>query len=220
MNFDIKLEGYKLSFKSSYDKKRKTGYLCEYFPYGSLRAKTWRHNTWSPEILNYKEGEDNDIKFFVEPFSILIKEVLNLTPFTNNEPIFLVPIPTSIVWNKPEYNNNPRKKGDPRNRDNRNIIFCQMLKNALSKKFPSLTDIELIRRVTRVKTKDKSITAQQHKASMKINNSICINNKAIIILIDDIITHGNTINGAKLLIQEQLPATEIICLAISRTTLS
>lgn len=94
-----------------------------------------------------------------------------------------------------------------------------MLKNTLSKKFPSLTDIELIRRVTGVKTKDKSITVQQHKDSMGLNNSIFIHydTKAVIILIDDVITHGNTINGAKLLIQEQFPSAEIICLAIGRT---
>ncbi len=83
---------------AQFDLASKTGFLAYYYPStavkdGVLSEDEWRHGSYSPEILNYKEGRDEDIKRFVEPFLKLIRHSLAEVKVSS---ACLVPVPSSI----------------------------------------------------------------------------------------------------------------------------
>ena len=79
MEFEIIVGKHK--FNAFFDPILEMGNLCEYYPYNRISeigAYEWRYCSWSLEILNYKEGKDEDIKLFISPFCELLSEVKSL----------------------------------------------------------------------------------------------------------------------------------------------
>lgn len=201
---------------ANYDPKEMVGYLAYYYPYNQVLDNyidSWRYHSYSPNILNFKEGEEEHIKFFVKPFCALIQYSLS---FLKREEAFLVPIPSSIAGNNPDFKTTPRRTGDARNRDNRNIIFCSFINIENN----NLKPLDILFRNTGKQEKMKW-TERQHKKSLKIRKEqgITINHQfsGEMILIDDVVTNGNTMLGAKLLLEEMYPHAKIIRLSIGKT---
>jgi hypothetical protein len=126
----LKIEDYPNAF---YDRESKFGYLVHYYPYPrnvpgeeAITPEEWRRNSYSPEILNYKEGREEHLRWFVRPFLQLVEYAMSFEKFTE---IVLIPVPSSIAFDNPKFSRSPRKKGgsDSRNRDNRNFIFTSFL---------------------------------------------------------------------------------------------
>ena len=51
---------------AQYDPSTKLGFLAYYYPSTAVRDRVlseedWRYGSYSPEILNYKEGRDEDL---------------------------------------------------------------------------------------------------------------------------------------------------------------
>ena len=200
---------------ANYDPKEMVGYLAHYYPYNQVpdsHMDSWRYHSYSPNILNFKEGEEEHIKFFVKPFCALIQHSLS---FLNREEAFLVPIPSSIAGNDPDFKATPRRTGDTRNRDNRNIIFCSFINIENN----SLKPLDILFRKAGKKSKTKW-TEEQHKESLQIkpNQGVTINHQfsGEIILLDDVVTSGNTMLGAKLFLEEVYPHAKIIRLSIGQ----
>ena len=196
--------------------KKCCGYLAYYYPYTQVPdsyRELWRYWSYSPNILDFKSGEEEHIKFFVKPFCALIQHALSL--LTEKE-AFLVPVPSSIAKDDFNFKSTPRKAGDTRNRDNRNIIFCSLI-NIENNNLKPL-DILFRKRGKEEKTK---WTKEQHKQSLRVisNQGLRINSgfPGVIILIDDVVTSENTMLGAKLLLEEVYPHAKIIRLSISKT---
>jgi len=209
-------------FKYVYDEKRKVGYLCDYILHGLVKDGylsdfDWRSNSYSPEILDYKLGNDSDIKKFLLPFSELLEKILNSIEI-NKRRILLVPVPPSRSEDDQEYTTTPGKRGG-KNRDDRNIIFCGFLERFLKDKYPSIHAFNSLKRIKSIKKKDKKMSPAMHKKTMGIimPNSEKIHNDDIIILVDDVFTYGNTFSGARLVMKEKFPNAEFICAAIGRT---
>ncbi len=201
---------------ANYDSKEMFGYLAYYYPHNKVsndQMDLWRYQSYSPDILNFKEGAEEHIKFFVRPFCILIQHVLS---FLKKREAFLVPTPSSIAGNDPNFKTTPRKKGDVRNRDNRNIIFCSLIN--IEDNNLKVSDI-----LFRSKGKVEKIQwkKEEHKESLQIrhNQGLTTNHQfsGEMILIDDVVTSGNTMLGAKLRLEEIYPYAKIIRLSISKT---
>ena len=100
------------------------GFLCHYYVVGSIDINLWRAS-YSPEILNFKEGGNNSIEFFVPPFAELIKFVMNQTNLNSG---ILIPVPSSTSKNDSFFSAVPYDKikmSKRKNRDNRSEIFCE-----------------------------------------------------------------------------------------------
>ena len=110
---------------ADYNSEEMTGYLAYYYPY--VTHPLWRDESYSPEILDFKEGKEEDIKFCLKPFCALIQYALSSL---NEQEAVLIPVPSSIAWNDPDFTREPLEKGQSRNRrnrDNRNNIFCSFI---------------------------------------------------------------------------------------------
>lgn len=183
---------------ASYDPQRQTGFLVYYYPYdavnsGAFDIKQWRHETFSPEVLDYKEGRPEHIEYFVALFIELINHALRESKKNN---AFLVPVPSSINHDNPLYSTILRKKGmrDSRNRDDRNIVFC----HKLGEHDTRLQVADILYRVT-AKPEKADWTPEQHKRSLDLKTILDrdANAAATFILVDDVMTHGGTMQGAK-----------------------
>ncbi len=202
---------------AQYDSKTKIGFLAYYYPSAALRDKIldeddWRYNSLSPEILNYKEGKNADIEFFVGPFLKLIHYAMTDAKV---DEAFLVPIPSSMAVNDPRFSTMPRQKSvrGNRNRDNRNSIFCSLL---------SVADgsLKVADNLVRTKTKPEKVAwgAKQHTESMKLRAvSALPHGKIALITIDDVRTDGGTSSGAHRILKEAYPQAIIISLTIAHT---
>lgn len=201
---------------SEYHPHEKTGWLCPYWRYedvknGFVDKNKWRNTTYSPKILNFKEGKERDIKYFVGPVLKLISNILEIEKFNG---AVLIPIPSSKTKTSPDYwdKPSPRWPSKRKNRDDRNTIFCQML----SKENNNLVSRELITRIKEKEEKDRW-TAQEHANSMKVNQDlIAQDNNFPHILIDDVRTTGTTLDGAKILLGDFIPNVLIFQLTIGR----
>ena len=204
-----------------YDPSRRMGYLAHYYPWdavkdGSLDKDLWRRESYSPEILNFKEGRDEDIKRFVVPFIELIHYALSCVQ-TNTA--FLIPVPSSLASNDQNFSSRPRDKGikGHRNRDNRNSVFCNLL-NLHDDKL-KVADI-LVR--TRNKPEKETWDAARHAQSLSIREDGVVLPSSVsspLVLVDDVTTNGGTLEGAKILLDRHYQASIIICttLGISRS---
>jgi hypothetical protein len=150
-----------------FDPQTCTGYLAHYYPSsaiqeGALSAEAWRRESYSPEILDYKEGREDHIRYFVGPF---LELVAHATLALNVETTYLVPVPSSIAWNDPKFSSKPRAKGiaSSRNRDTRNTVFCGFLSN-LDGRF-HVADI-LVRKTS--KPEKATWSSEEHLKSMEL----------------------------------------------------
>lgn len=196
---------------ADYNSNEMIGYLALYYPHSGTDPFFWRHESYSPKILDFKEGREEDIKFFVEPFCALIQYALS---FLKKQEAFLIPVPSSIAWNDPTFMNNPREKGNSRNRDNRNSIFCSFIQI----KNNNLKHLDILFR-EKGKIEKEKWTDEKHKESLKIRQNPIINHEfsGVMILVDDVYTMGNTMLGAKLRLEEAYPQAKILRLSIGKS---
>jgi hypothetical protein len=207
----LKIEGFP---HAQYDSETKTGFLSYYYPTSAIRdgilsMENWRNESYSPEILNYKEGRDDHIRWFVRPFLELVRHALRESNFSN---AYLVSVPSSIATNDPQFSSVPRKKGGPRNRDNRNAVFCDFLSQADS----SLAAANVLIRTTS-KAEKLTWTPDLYATSMAVTAPRLSNASAAMVLIDDVRTDGGTLQGAKVVLGQSYPGAYIICLTIGLT---
>jgi hypothetical protein len=183
---------------ASYDPGSKTGHLVDYYPYdakktGSLSHDQWREGSHSPEILNFKDGADYGIQYWVTPFIQLIHHVLTLEGLVS---AVLVPVPTSMPKGDNRYSRIPKTKPtkpDARSRDDRIIIFCSKLLQS----DPNLQTSELIERIT-YKPEKSGLSLEDHVATMRLHHTIQSNGKSpAIILVDDVRTEGTTFKACE-----------------------
>lgn len=202
-----------------FDSKNLFGYLVFYYPYdaikkeGGLTEEQWRNESYSPEILNYKVGYPHYIRFFKKPFLDLVQYALRSTSETK---AYLVPVPSSIAAKDPNFKNTPRKKGEKRNRDDRNTVFCKELAQGK-------TNLKVADVLQRAKTKSEKATwtPEQHAESFTVNLKSGFpkpNFSGAIILVDDVSTEGGTIQGAKKMIQRSFPQSKVMMLALGLST--
>ncbi|MBI4405170.1 MAG: hypothetical protein HY537_13495 [Deltaproteobacteria bacterium] len=203
---------------AQYDKSTKRGFLCYYYPYDAVKEKTldaslWRDESYSPEILNFKEGRDADIDYFVRPFLQILYQSLKIEKISS---AILIPLPSAIPHNSPKFSTIARDKTkrDARNRDNRNSIFCSLL-SARDSQFQTL---DILIRVKPKKEKEEW-TAQQHAQSMEVryfsDTSVSLN--SALVLVDDVCTKGHTSDGAKLILSEHFPGVSILSLSLGQS---
>lgn len=204
---------------AQYSAKTQSGFLCLYYPHdavreGKLDPEEWRNRTYSPNILNFKEGRDTDLEYFVPLFLKLIEHVMNLEKV---EMAHLIPLPSSIAYNDPKYSRKPRVKTEKnsRNRDDRNSVFC----NLLSAKDSRLRTLDILIRKTGKKEK-VTWTAEQHEKSFGIHfqpESKSISSGNLFILVDDVATHGGTLEGAAKVLQKQFAGAKIVALSLAQS---
>jgi hypothetical protein len=210
----LKIDGFP---HAQYDSATRLGFLAYYYPSTSVRdgvlsEEDWRYSSYSPEILNYKEGRDEDIKRLVDPFLKLIRHAVAEVNATNT---LLVPVPSSMAAHDPLFSTVPRKKGikGSRNRDNRNSVFCSML---------SIADgnLKVADNLIRTTTKPEKIfwTPEQHAKSLYLNTVTAMPaGNVALVTIDDVKTDGGTLQGVRLLLERAYPNAIVIGLAIGCT---
>lgn len=197
---------------AEYNDEELNGSLCDYYGWLSIEQNLWRNQTYSPEVLNYKDGEEAAIKYFVPGYLKLIEHVL-----AEHEAnyAYVVPVPASVPASSADFTTKP-KSVTGRNRDNRNQVFCKLLHDGHDKVI--LTDV-LMR--TDPKPKKARWSPEQHADSMVIKGKAeSFDEDDLLILVDDVSTQGGTINGAKLLLSNKYDADRIITLPISQTRFS
>jgi len=89
-----------------FDPQTMTGYLCSYYLHKTMDDDQWR-STYSPQILDFKEGSEPAISYFVKPFVELIKQALLMIGHTR---AVLIPVPSSIAKSDPNFSNLPYNK--------------------------------------------------------------------------------------------------------------
>ncbi|EMS84090.1 hypothetical protein [Leptospira noguchii] len=200
---------------SVYDKNLKYGYLARYFtpvtkskqnPF--MTVEEYRKQTYSPDILNYKEGTSKAIGFFVFGMKKFLDNILELHNETN---AILIPVPSSKAKNDPFYNNQPKGVKFDRNRDDRNIIFV----NRICKLDSKYKCVDAIYRVTSKKEKER-IAVENYISDLEIRYVEKLDGKCII-LIDDIKTNGITFEACSRLIENHISPGLLITIAIGQT---
>ncbi|WP_078123980.1 phosphoribosyltransferase [Leptospira alexanderi] len=200
---------------SVYDKNIKYGYLSRYFtpvtqskqnPF--MTVEEYRNLTYSPNILNYKEGTSKAIDVFVKGMKKFLDKILE----THDEgSAILIPIPSSKAKNDPLYNSQPKGVKFNRNRDNRNIIFVNRICDLDSK----YKCVEGISRVASKKEKEK-ISVYEYMDSLEVNHVEKLQDECVI-LIDDIKTNGTTFEACASLIKKAASPKIVITVAIGQT---
>jgi len=201
---------------ASYDSKNHFGFLSYYYPHdavkeGALSPDAWRHQSFSPDILNFKEDKNNGITFFVRPCLELVRYVLSEEGVTS---AILIPIPSSMPESDKRYSRVPRIKGvTSRNRDDRNIVFC----NLLSASDSTLQTVSMLTRVI-YKPEKSDITVAEHAQTLRVSGAVTFSSPQVAILIDDVCTNGHTIGACRqVLFASGLQFKSIIALTIGKT---
>jgi predicted amidophosphoribosyltransferase len=194
---------------ASFDIDSGCGFLCHYYPYSpnptkdQLDQEAWKNKTYSGEILNFKEGQDRSISYFVEPFAKLIEFAIE---HCKESPAVLVPVPSSVSKDDSAFSNIPYDKktmSKRKNRDNRLEIFCKKLVQAKTKLH--LETKPIILRKTSKTEKTKGINLQQKTLDFVAKfKELKTSSMRIYVLIDDVETTGNTFNECVNLLKENL----------------
>lgn len=208
----VKIDRYPHAF---YDDNAGMGYLVYYYPYEAVKEKIidkadWKDNSYSPEVLNYKEGKPKDIQFFAEPFAELIQHALKKKKLSA---VYLVPVPSSTAFNSKNFSTEPRSNASPRNRDNRNVLFCR----EVAKFDDRFVVADVLRRIKGKNPKEKW-TATEHSDSIELVDDGIVNDFIpAFILVDDVCTTGSALKGCKAVLENGYIYDSVTMLAISRT---
>ncbi len=201
---------------SVYDGQNKVGWLCPYFPFDGIRQKLYDKAKWqatySKEILNYKEGSDKALLHFVPMYLKFIEWILKIEKASQ---AILIPVPSSKPKSSPKYSAKPYSFLNKKNRDDRNLVFCKNLEQAGK----GLRCVELIERVQE-KPEKAHWGPDEHFKSMRLNPTYSekLAQGLPYILIDDVLTKGGTLAGAKLLLQQRVPEDLVVLTAIGKTS--
>ncbi|MBX9877240.1 MAG: hypothetical protein K2Y22_02170 [Candidatus Obscuribacterales bacterium] len=198
-----------------YDDNAGMGYLVYYYPYDAVKEETidkadWKSGSYSPEVLNYKEGKLKDIQYFAAPFVQLIQYALKKKKIST---VYLVPVPSSTAFNSKNFSTEPRSNTSPRNRDNRNLLFCRELAK-LDKRF---VVADILRRIKGKKPKEKWAPKQHADSIQVVDNNVVQEFFPTFVLIDDVCTTGSALKGCNLVLEHGYLCDSVTMLAISRT---
>jgi hypothetical protein len=189
------------------------GFLCEYYAYPIgqqiITQTQWRNDSWSGSVLDYKDGTDAGIQFFLKPYMALVEHVVRKH---SADYAYVVPVPASVPEDDPAYRRTPKtQRGE--SRDDRNDVFCELLHD----NHDYLINARILKRAD-AKPKKVRWSPEQHAASMRIRtNKVDISDGSIIVLVDDVTTAGGTIYGAKQLLSERFDPDQIVMLPIAKT---
>ncbi|MBI1860147.1 MAG: hypothetical protein HYR96_04420, partial [Deltaproteobacteria bacterium] len=197
---------------AKFDERSGFGYLVHYYPFDAVKKSNlsedqWRNQSYSPEVLNFKTGYPNYLRVFKAPFLKLIGHSLQQI---GEMKALLVPIPSSIASGDPKFKKTPRQKGERRNRDDRNAVFC----NELARGNTRLRVLDCIVRVG-AKAEKETWTEAQHAKSMAMNTEMKLprdDYSGVFVLMDDVATGGGTLKGARKVLQTAFPNAKVIML--------
>ena len=198
-------------FRVQYDPKTKIGTITDYFVYSTAKEKglkeEWRNNTYSPEILNYKQARQNAFDLFLPKFLELLLKVRKAEDI---KVLYLIPVPCSNDLNY--------KGGDD---PDHNLKFCEILTDALRKQDIPALGISALHRV-HLKRKLANITPKEHAKTFQVGGRIIDTrikrySPESFILVDDIRTSGNTLEGSSLALKKKYRYISVIKLAVAQT---
>ena len=190
-----------------------TGYLHK-----KMDDDQWR-STYSPQILDFKEGSDSAIGYFVKPFVELIKQALLMIGHTR---AVLIPVPSSIAKSDPNFSSVPYNKAKMpmrKNRDNR----CQLFVEKIVLSFAAANSITSSELVVRTKTKaekrNRSVKEQLNTLALVLDEGAKIDtqNDIVFILIDDVQTSGGTLMAVEELLHKEFLNSTILSLSIAKS---
>lgn len=190
-----------------------SAYLCFYYPYsaikeGKITYEQWENQSYSSEILRYKEGLPASLKYFLPAVHSAIKQIMSNYGETTS---YIVPVPSSIAHDHSDFKSTPRLKGEKsRNRDNRNTVFC----NLLAAHDTSIVVKDCLKRIHSKPAKE-SWNETQHSKSISISYDKVYDSFAgLFFLFDDVVTDGGTIRGAKSILEQKFPNAKIVKFSI------
>ncbi|MDI7202044.1 phosphoribosyltransferase [Leptospira santarosai] len=200
---------------SVYDRNLKYGYLARYFTpvtqskqNSFMTVDEYRKLTYSPNILDFKEGRHKAIDFFVFGMRKFLDNILELH---NESNAILIPVPSSKAKNDPIYNDQPKGVKFNRNRDDRNIIFV----NRICKSDSKYKCVEAIYRVSSKKEKER-IAVDEYVKDLEVHHVEEMIGRCVI-LIDDVRTNGTTFNACTRLLKDHASPSQIIAVAMGET---
>lgn len=202
---------------AQYDRQSNRGFLCHYYVWGCMDPELWRATTYSPEILNFKEGSDSAISFFVPPFVNLLEYAIG---HFNQDSAILVPVPSSIPKNDPAFSSIPWDKtsvNKRKNRDDRCDVFCQkvVIESSLSLRSCNL----ILRKISKVEKSNRSLADQINTLEIDASKIQEVRNLEhnLFVLVDDVETTGNTFNVCAQKLKTEFNNAIIIYLSIAKT---
>jgi hypothetical protein len=197
---------------ASYDAKTHIGFLSLYYPYdakrsGTLTNEQWREGSHSPEILNFKDGSEPGIEWWIGPFFSLLDYVMKVE---KSQSAILVPVPSSMPKTDKRYSRIPKPKPAPstaRSRDDRLIQFCTKL---MQSNTASVQMIELIER-TKYKPEKMGLSLSAHMATLRLCQVIqSQSHPPTIVLVDDVRTEGTTFAACESIILQGNQSAKVI----------
>jgi hypothetical protein len=205
---------------ADYDARNMFGYLAYYYAHEAVKEKKlkveqWRFESWSAQILDYKEGKPEAIAHFVPPFLELIECAVGPG---RKRPVYLVPVPSSKAHGSPHYSRVPKDNEHARNRDDRNVVFCLRLIVAGGKHL-SLRLCDVVRR-TQDKPPKEKWSPLQHIETLAVDESKIpddLPEAPIFVLVDDLHTDGGTMLACRMLLLRWFERCTVIRLALGKT---
>ncbi|MEY3901436.1 MAG: hypothetical protein RL189_742 [Pseudomonadota bacterium] len=201
-----------------FDPQTMTGYLCSYYLHKTMDDDQWR-STYSPQILDFKEGSDSAIGYFVKPFIELIKQALLII---GRARAVLIPVPSSIAKSDPNFSSVPYNKAKMpkrKNRDNR----CQLFVEKIVLSYAAANSISSSELVVRTKTKaeKRNRSAKEQLDTLALVSDevekIDTQNDIVFILIDDVQTSGGTLKAVEELLRKEFLNSTILSLSIAKS---
>jgi hypothetical protein len=201
-----------------FDPQSRTGYLCSYYLHKTMDNDQWR-STYSPEILNFKEGSDAAINYFVRPFVELINQVLVMH---GHRRAILIPVPSSIAKSDPSFSSVPYNKAKMptrKNRDDRCQLFVEKIVRSFGvENYVTSTEL-VVRRKTKAEKRNRSVKEQLDTLELVVDEVEKIDDQSdiLFILIDDVQTSGGTFKAVEELLCKQFVNAKVLSLSIAKS---
>lgn len=174
-----------------YDSESDAYYITDYHPY-------WHGN--NPEfndddglLLDFKKGYDTAVRHFYNKLSYRLNKLYEAGGSSTN--IWLCPVPSH----------------DPNNKNSNVYDLISRYRN-----FPSAKILKRTRLVDKLASggnRDVSV----HTNSIVSESSVKLGSGAVVILVDDVITTGNSIKACKSILMKRTDVSSVVCVVIAKT---